>query len=247
MTMTSPRQIDLSVDVSPMRQSLAGNSSYGDAGGLSQISPSLNSHISLSSTQPLNSLSPVFGSFKCNHPRCLTCADFIESATFCSSVTGRTYCVINEVENVRCDSVNIIYLITCKYCFMQYVGESIQKFSTRMGQHRRSKPTDSGVYGCKVLSEHFSKYPCCGFGFTCQIIKKFLGDGRLSNGSIDAVQTKQRRECEDIYIKAQEQPVLHAPANHPPRYGSNNSQQKQLPQPHPGRLARASSAEPSCQ
>ena len=37
---------------------------------------------------------------------------------------------------VTCNSPNIIYLITCSNCFMQYVGETAQQLNIRFATHR---------------------------------------------------------------------------------------------------------------
>ena len=44
-------------------------------------------------------------------------------------------------KNVRfapgnCNSRNILYLVTCKFCHKIYVGESVQKMSKRFTDHR---------------------------------------------------------------------------------------------------------------
>ena len=52
--------------------------------------------------------------------------DFKSTDTIVSSVTHRTYsCVDYEKSYVTCNSSNIICLITCSNCFMQYVGETV--------------------------------------------------------------------------------------------------------------------------
>ena len=38
-------------------------------------------------------------------------------------------------DNLKCKSVNVVYLITCKVCSMQYVGETSREFGVRMREH----------------------------------------------------------------------------------------------------------------
>ena len=204
MTSELPRQAPSThtmagVDVSSSQQVLAGYLVQGDAGGISQINSLTLNSIQHSQNNPQNN-PPSYHSSICGHGRCETCVDFVCASTFSSSVTGRVYNVVNDIENVCCNTVNVIYLLTCKLCSMQYVGETVQKFNTRMAQHRRSTPMDSGTYGCKVLSEHFKGFPCCGFGFSCQIIQKLPGDGRDLSGTIDSTETVARRKIEDDWM-----------------------------------------------
>ena len=51
-----------------------------------------------------------------------------------SMVNGRNYPILTN-ENLSCKSTNIIYLITCNVCKMQYVGETSREFAIRMKEH----------------------------------------------------------------------------------------------------------------
>ena len=56
---------------------------------------------------------------------CKACPQIISSSSFYSTVTGRSYSLINHSgEDINCKSQNFIYLITCESCFCQYVGET---------------------------------------------------------------------------------------------------------------------------
>ena len=66
------------------------------------------------------------------------------NSEFTSSVTGRVYNIINghDDKTVTCNSNNVIYLMTCKTCGVQYVGETVQCFRIRMNGHRTSFKTN---------------------------------------------------------------------------------------------------------
>ena len=52
---------------------------------------------------------------------------------YTSKVTGKqykTFCTVN------CKSANIIYILECSVCGLQYVGESKQPFHKRLNGHR---------------------------------------------------------------------------------------------------------------
>lgn len=69
----------------------------------------------------------------CGDKRCKTCKQLQHTPTFTSKTTGRTY---NIFCNVSCKTSNVIYMLECSVCGLQYVGESIQPFHKRMNGHR---------------------------------------------------------------------------------------------------------------
>ena len=72
---------------------------------------------------------------KCSNKRCKTCPSLVTGPTFKSSVTGRTYQVRSPCGPLGCQSRNVVYLITCKQCDVQYVGETSQMLRSRMNNH----------------------------------------------------------------------------------------------------------------
>ena len=77
---------------------------------------------------------------KCKDKRCKTCPK-LNISKFCeSNVTKRRYEVINHTtENLTCHSQNVIYLLTCLFCNIQYVGETAMPFHQRNNGHRTAK------------------------------------------------------------------------------------------------------------
>ena len=75
------------------------------------------------------------GMFKCDTPSCGVCS-FVDSgntfshqsANLCYPITAR----------ISCTSTNVIYLVTCKKCHMQYVGQTKRPLRIRMLQHLRN-------------------------------------------------------------------------------------------------------------
>ena len=76
----------------------------------------------------------------CNTPRCKTCIHTTPSRTFTSSMNNKTY---NIRHTLTCNSRNDIYLITCKKCKKQYVGQTSQ-LRPRFTQHRFTINSDNG-------------------------------------------------------------------------------------------------------
>ena len=73
------------------------------------------------------------GSSQCLRPRCKTCPIINTNDTFTSNSTGNTFRVR---ATATCKTKNIIYLIECRLCGMQYVGETENALHIRMNGHR---------------------------------------------------------------------------------------------------------------
>ena len=58
---------------------------------------------------------------------------------------------------ITCELSNLIYLITCKKCGLQYVGETKRPFRQRMYEHTRSVIADQENRHTPV-SRHFSQH-----------------------------------------------------------------------------------------
>ena len=93
---------------------------------------------------------------------------------FQSTVTKKIYFVKNFAgDPVSCSSSNIIYLITCNRCQLQYVGETLQTLKKRMNGHRtgiKSKVDN-------ILYNHFQG-PCSLEDISVQPIEVLGGEGR---------------------------------------------------------------------
>ena len=131
---------------------------------------------------------------RCQSRRCMTCPNFTTSKTFSSTVTQKTEKIINHSqENINCHSQNLIYLLTCSNCNVQYVGETTLPLHKRINIHRVAKT------GCQHIIDH-SKTTCKDSKFLIQIIEIFNGTG-YDNNKIDVDSRNKRLEREDFWIK----------------------------------------------
>src|SRR6218665_4043554 len=89
--------------------------------------------LSRKQTKKTKGINQSIGAFKCNSPRCHTCQDITMTKHFRSTYTRRSYTIKDTLD---CKSRNIIYLITCKKCNMQYVGETSRRLSERLCNHK---------------------------------------------------------------------------------------------------------------
>ena len=88
----------------------------------------------------------------CGSRKCKTCNHLVEGNTFTSNVTGRTYDVSSPGMCMNCGTKSVIYLISCKKCGVQYVGETNQTLRCRFNNHRNRLKQLCGLY----LYHHFS-------------------------------------------------------------------------------------------
>ena len=73
------------------------------------------------------------GNFRCGSVRCKTCPILLTTDVFTSHTTGEQFKVKGRAS---CKSYNIIYLIQCRRCGHQYVGETGQPLHNRVNGHR---------------------------------------------------------------------------------------------------------------
>ena len=62
-----------------------------------------------------------------------TCNALYLSNEFESTVTGKRYHINSKYD---CNSINVIYLLTCKRCRKQYFGSTVTKFRLRFNQYK---------------------------------------------------------------------------------------------------------------
>jgi Reverse transcriptase (RNA-dependent DNA polymerase)/GIY-YIG catalytic domain len=87
---------------------------------------------------------------KCLIPRCLCCYVITEDhCSFTSTSTKISYDIKGLYD---CNTTNIIYLITCTKCKLQYVGQTARKLKDRLNNHR------SDIKLCKntAIAIHFN-------------------------------------------------------------------------------------------
>ena len=73
---------------------------------------------------------------KCGKVRCKTCACINVGSSFISNITNHSYNVVSPHVFLDCGTSNVIYLISCKRCGLQYVGKTSQTLRSRFNNHR---------------------------------------------------------------------------------------------------------------
>ena len=77
--------------------------------------------------------SQTAGFSPCQSKRCMTCPFTTATTTFTATTDNKIYTIRQQL---TCTSYNIIYLITCTQCKMQYVGQTSNTLRLRMNGHR---------------------------------------------------------------------------------------------------------------
>ena len=133
---------------------------------------------------------------------CKLCHQLSTKDHFVSSSTHRVYeaAIPDDITSLNCNSTNVIYLITCRKCRLQYVGETAQILRKRIRHHNSCINHPEKDHTCRILSEYFSKGLCKNATFTVNIIEKLHGTGRDEHGSIDSAITAIRRKKETDWM-----------------------------------------------
>ena len=139
---------------------------------------------------------------KHNSLQCKLCPLFIIKDKFVSSSTHRIHNseIPNDITTVDCNSKNVIYLITCRKCNLQYVGETIQPLRGRICHHVSHIRRPDVAHSSHILANHFSKGHCKGAKFNVNIIEKLLGDGRDNDGKLDPAINRIRKKKETEWM-----------------------------------------------
>ena len=118
---------------------------------------------------------------------CLTCKIFDQSTTCKSSYTGREYSIS---PNLHCGTKNVVYLVTCKKCKIQYVGETERTLRQRMCGHRSCIKDLSSLLG-----SHFDDHGI--ENFSVQIIEEINPRRMRNNKTIK----DHRLDREDYWMR----------------------------------------------
>jgi hypothetical protein len=83
-----------------------------------------------------------------SHPMSVPATQSVDSRARASLTTGKEYKIFC---NVNYKTPNVVYLLDCQVCGLQYVGESVQPFNKRMNGHR----SDLTKKTLLPVSQHF--------------------------------------------------------------------------------------------
>ena len=93
------------------------------------------------------------GSFKCGSRRCQVCLNVTETEIFTSTSINQTYKINHEF---NCKESFLIYLLTCKICRKQYVGQTVDIFRSRWNIFKSNDR--KYLVGEPCMQEHIFEY-----------------------------------------------------------------------------------------
>ena len=93
------------------------------------------------------------GSFKCGGRHCQVCLNVTETETFTSTSTNQTYKINHEF---NCNQSSLIYLLTCKICRKQYVGQTVDIFRSRWNNYKSNDR--KYLVGDPCMQEHIFEH-----------------------------------------------------------------------------------------
>ena len=110
----------------------------------------------------LHPLERCAGSFKCGGRPCQVCLIVKETEVFTSSSTNQTYKINHEF---NCNESSLIYLLTCKICRKQYVGETFNIFRNRWNNYKSNDKKYLAGEPCmqEHIFQHFNSEGHTGF------------------------------------------------------------------------------------
>ena len=125
--------------------------------------------------------------FRCGLKRCQFQTKFVPvNNIFCTTTTRLYKCIFLAGSTyVNNHSPNLVYLITCNKCKLQYVGKRSQNLNKRFNWHNFCSRNPIAYSFWKILNTHFSKAYCKGSSYTVNIIEKLEGKGRSERNTLD--------------------------------------------------------------
>ena len=138
--------------------------------------------------------------FRCGSKRCEFQNKFVPVNNVLSTTTNRLYkCIVPAGSTyVNDHSANVVYLITCNKCKLQYVGETSQNLNKRFNWHNSCFRNPTAYSFCKILNTHFSKGYCKDHSYAVNIIENLEGAGRTKRNTMDFA-AKPIRKARETY------------------------------------------------
>ena len=115
----------------------------------------VNAKLPTITTQPNNTSLPP-GSFRCGQD-CATCPYITNGLThYTFFSTGATRQIKSHI---TCNTKNLIYMIQCNRCSLQYIGETKRRLKDRFNEHRRCVDKTNTKSKPTTVAEHFLSHP----------------------------------------------------------------------------------------
>ena len=107
--------------------------------------------------------------------KCMCCKAIVCNKTFGSSITGKKF-ILDSEGIINCKTKNVIYLLSCKSCGLQYVGKTSQHLHQRLSGHRQCVQGNNPLH--TYLYDHFRTHKGGFENCKIQIIEIIDGNGK---------------------------------------------------------------------
>ena len=139
---------------------------------------------------------------KCKIVNCKMCTYLDPSDRCVSNVTHRFHdCINTSKTSINCKAVNVVYLLTCSNCCMQYVGETARNLNIRVREHLCTMMGNNSDKGNINMKGHFINGTCKDAELKVKILEKLEGNGRTERNAICKDNARFRRSREAHWIK----------------------------------------------
>ena len=134
------------------------------------------------------------GSGPCNNP-CIICPYMAKTSQYSSSTTNKTYKIHGHYD---CKTKNAIYLLTCKACNIQYVGQTGNTVNERIRGHLADIRANNQL---KPVSRHFTALNHASNNLRVTVITQTTSDINLRLRTEEAwINTLKTREPEGLNL-----------------------------------------------
>ena len=125
--------------------------------------------------------------FRCGSRRCQFQNQFIPADNVLSITNNSLFkCIVPTGSTyVNDHSSNVVYLITCNKCKLQYVGETSENLNKRLNWHDSCFRNPTAYSFCKILNTHFRKGYCKDSSYAVNIIEKLEGTERTDRNTMN--------------------------------------------------------------
>ena len=139
---------------------------------------------------------------KCLKPNCGICSIFNLNPTVVNRFNNKIEHIINERNcTISCDTENVVYLLECSNCKIQYVGETCLPLQRRFSDHKSRIRKHTSKKKETFLIRHFNEGTCSGANYTCRVLQTIDKPARHSNGKVNWTTTRYRKQKEDEWME----------------------------------------------
>ena len=139
---------------------------------------------------------------KCFKANCGICNIFDVNPNVVNRYNNKSEKIVNERNcSISCDTENVVYLLECSHCGIQYVGETVLQLCKRFSDHKSRIRNHNDNKKETYLIRHFNQGPCQGAGYTCRVLHTIDKPARYENNKVNLETSRYRKKKEDEWME----------------------------------------------